>query len=594
MGYVGPAVVRRLREAYPGRPSSVSTPGTSLTASRAARAAPERVLDCPVLRRRAQLPAAVLEDVDAVVHLAAQSRTTRSETLRRRDARREPRGDGPSRPRGEGGRSAVVRARVELQHLRRQRGRGRDRGVTRPAPTPYARSKWLAEQDLEPLADDGFAVTSLPLRDRVWDERSPASRSRPQRLRRLGDRLADDHDPERRNARGAPSSTSPTWPARSSGRSRATPPGGPFLAVNTGSDEWNYRIRDLAEEVARVIPGVDVSLAATSGPDKRSYRVSFERYKALAPEHQPEVDSAGRGRGAEGGPGTMGFERPRVSVVWPGAARRAPGPARARASDRSARVDLTCRCLRSWTLIAASGGTLRPEVPLLRRAARAHVRRPGLLAARELRTDREQLARARAFYPLHVYVCDRCFLVQLPPVDDSGGDLRRLPVLLVVLGQLGRARQAATSRHDRHTSASTRAAASSRSRATTATCCGTSASAAYRCSESSRPRTSPQRPSARASRRWSSSSGSRRRSACAREGDAADLVVGNNVLAHVPDLDDFVAGVRMLLKPGGVVDDGVPAPAAADRERRVRHDLPRALLVLLAARGRAALRRRTA
>ena len=34
---------------------------------------------------------------------------------------------------------------------------------------------------------------------------------------------------------------------------------------------------------------------------------------------------------------------------------------------------------------------------------------------------------------------------------------------------------------------------------------------------------------------------------------AADLILGNNVLAHVPDINDFVGGVRVLLKPGGVV-----------------------------------------
>jgi SAM-dependent methyltransferase len=34
---------------------------------------------------------------------------------------------------------------------------------------------------------------------------------------------------------------------------------------------------------------------------------------------------------------------------------------------------------------------------------------------------------------------------------------------------------------------------------------------------------------------------------------AADLLVGNNVLAHVPDLNDFVAGMKILLKPGGVI-----------------------------------------
>ena len=33
----------------------------------------------------------------------------------------------------------------------------------------------------------------------------------------------------------------------------------------------------------------------------------------------------------------------------------------------------------------------------------------------------------------------------------------------------------------------------------------------------------------------------------------ADLVIGNNVLAHVPDLNDFVAGVKLVLGPRGVV-----------------------------------------
>ncbi len=37
------------------------------------------------------------------------------------------------------------------------------------------------------------------------------------------------------------------------------------------------------------------------------------------------------------------------------------------------------------------------------------------------------------------------------------------------------------------------------------------------------------------------------------EGLGADLIVGNNVLAQVPDLNDFVAGMARLLKPEGVV-----------------------------------------
>jgi SAM-dependent methyltransferase len=37
------------------------------------------------------------------------------------------------------------------------------------------------------------------------------------------------------------------------------------------------------------------------------------------------------------------------------------------------------------------------------------------------------------------------------------------------------------------------------------------------------------------------------------EGLAADLLLGNNVLAHVPDLKDFVAGLKIALKPRGVI-----------------------------------------
>jgi SAM-dependent methyltransferase len=38
----------------------------------------------------------------------------------------------------------------------------------------------------------------------------------------------------------------------------------------------------------------------------------------------------------------------------------------------------------------------------------------------------------------------------------------------------------------------------------------------------------------------------------AAEGRRADLVIGNNVLAQVPGLNDFVGGIKILLKPGGV------------------------------------------
>ena len=47
--------------------------------------------------------------------------------------------------------------------------------------------------------------------------------------------------------------------------------------------------------------------------------------------------------------------------------------------------------------------------------------------------------------------------------------------------------------------------------------------------------------------------GARDRAARSPSESAADLLLGNNVLAHVPDLNDFVAGMKILLKPGGVI-----------------------------------------
>ncbi len=37
------------------------------------------------------------------------------------------------------------------------------------------------------------------------------------------------------------------------------------------------------------------------------------------------------------------------------------------------------------------------------------------------------------------------------------------------------------------------------------------------------------------------------------ENKRADLIIGNNVLAHVPDLNDFVTGMKIALKPRGII-----------------------------------------
>jgi nucleoside-diphosphate-sugar epimerase len=67
-------------------------------------------------------------------------------------------------------------------------------------------------------------------------------------------------------------------------------------AFNVGQTAHNYRIRDLAEIVAGVVPGCVVDYAADAGPDKRSYRVSFEKIKRELPAFQPQWDAR---KGAE-------------------------------------------------------------------------------------------------------------------------------------------------------------------------------------------------------------------------------------------------------------------------------------------------------
>jgi len=67
-------------------------------------------------------------------------------------------------------------------------------------------------------------------------------------------------------------------------------------AFNVGHSCHNYRIREIAEVVADIVPGCRMEFAADAGPDKRSYRVSFDKIARLLPEFRPQWDVR---RGAE-------------------------------------------------------------------------------------------------------------------------------------------------------------------------------------------------------------------------------------------------------------------------------------------------------
>jgi nucleoside-diphosphate-sugar epimerase len=67
-------------------------------------------------------------------------------------------------------------------------------------------------------------------------------------------------------------------------------------AFNVGVTEHNYQIRELAEIVAEVVPGCQVTFAEGAGPDKRSYRVNCDKIRRVMPQFRPQWDAR---RGAQ-------------------------------------------------------------------------------------------------------------------------------------------------------------------------------------------------------------------------------------------------------------------------------------------------------
>lgn len=65
--------------------------------------------------------------------------------------------------------------------------------------------------------------------------------------------------------------------------------GGRYLAVNAGSNDRNYQVRDLANAVAAAIPGTRVTINTSAPADSRSYQVDFGLFRSLAPNHQPRL-----------------------------------------------------------------------------------------------------------------------------------------------------------------------------------------------------------------------------------------------------------------------------------------------------------------
>jgi nucleoside-diphosphate-sugar epimerase len=307
MGYLGPCLVKRLRRAVTPLTLIGLDIGYFADCLTGARIFPECRVDIQHFADVRNFDANLLRQVDAVVHLAAISNDPMGNTFEKVTYDIN---FGASISLAEKAREAGVKSFVYASSCSMY-GCAEDDWRTEGSPlnplTAYSKSKVLTEQGLEKLADSNFTVTSL---------RFSTACGMSERLRLdlvLNDFVAaavasgkitilSDGTPWRPLINVKDMARAIEWAIL---RERAV--GGAFLAVNVGSDSWNYQVRDLAEAVAGIIPDVDISINKDALPDKRSYRVSFDLFRELAPDHQPEVDLISTVKELRDGLEDMGF-----------------------------------------------------------------------------------------------------------------------------------------------------------------------------------------------------------------------------------------------------------------------------------------------
>ena len=64
-----------------------------------------------------------------------------------------------------------------------------------------------------------------------------------------------------------------------------------FLSINVGSNEWNYKIIDLAMAVKKLIPKANIHVNENAAPDKKGLiKLILASTEKSAPLHQPKYN----------------------------------------------------------------------------------------------------------------------------------------------------------------------------------------------------------------------------------------------------------------------------------------------------------------
>jgi nucleoside-diphosphate-sugar epimerase len=290
MGYIGPCVVNHLRECYPDAVLIGLDMGYFANCLTNEKVLPECKVDLQYFTDVRRLSADLLTEIDAIVHLAAISNDPMGNKFENVtfDINHKASINLAKMAKQSGVSSFVFASSCSMYGAAEEQARN-ETSPLNPL-TAYAKSKVFTERDLEPLAGNGFKVTSL---------RFSTACGMSDRLRLdlvLNDFVAGAVASGKITILSDGTPWRPLIPIKDMARAiewainREGSNGGNFLAINVGSNEWNYQVKDLADAVAAVIPNLEVSINQNAAPDKRSYRVDFGLFKKLAPNHQPALD----------------------------------------------------------------------------------------------------------------------------------------------------------------------------------------------------------------------------------------------------------------------------------------------------------------